>query len=113
MSRADELNSLPVFPSINAPRFDPDTWRLRIGGLVNREQNLSLSDLMNLPSVKIRDDFTCLEGWTVKGIVWKGVRASELLSLASLKENARCVLFGSGDYTQGLRLRGVWSRRLF
>jgi DMSO/TMAO reductase YedYZ molybdopterin-dependent catalytic subunit len=69
---------------------------------VNREQNLSLSDLMNLPSVKIRDDFTCLEGWTVKGIVWKGVRASELLSLASLKENARCVLFGSGDYTQGL-----------
>ncbi len=104
MSRFGEMSSLPVFPSDNAPRFDPDTWRLRIGGLVNREQNLSLSDLMSLPSVKIQDDFTCLEGWTVNGIVWRGVRVSELLSLASMKPTAKCVLFGSGDYTQGLTI---------
>jgi len=104
MSKVGEVSALPVFPSNNAPQFDPDTWRLRIGGLVNWERNLSLSDLMSLPSVKVQDDFTCLEGWTVKGIVWGGVRVSEVLSLASMKENARCVLFRSGDYTQGLTI---------
>jgi DMSO/TMAO reductase YedYZ molybdopterin-dependent catalytic subunit len=104
MSTPREVGSLPVFPSANAPFFDPDTWRLHIGGLVNREQNLSLSDLKNLPSVKIQDDFTCIEGWTVKGIVWRGVRVSELLSLVSMKQSAKCVLFGSEDYTQGLTI---------
>jgi len=104
MSRVGELNSLPVFPLVNAPHFDPDTWRLRIVGSVNRKQSLSLPDLMKPPSVKLQDNFTCLEGWTVKGIVWRGVRVSELLSLASMKQNAKCVLFGSGDYTQGLTI---------
>lgn len=104
MSRVGELNSLPVFPLVNAPSFDLVTWRLCIGGLVKRPRNLSLPDLMILPSVRVQDDFTCLEGWTVNGIVWRGVKVSELLSLASMKENARCVLFGSGDYTQGLRI---------
>jgi len=104
MSIPREVSSLPIFPSTNAPFFDPDTWRLHIGGLVNREQNLTLSDMMNLPSVRIQDDFTCLEGWTVKGIVWRGVRVSELLSLVSMKQNAKCVLFSSGDYAQGLTI---------
>ncbi len=45
-----------------------------------------------------------LEGWTVKEIVWRGVRASELLFLASMKQNAKCVLFSSGDYTQRLTI---------
>jgi len=104
MSRVGELNSLPVFPLVNAPRFDPDTWRLRIEGSVNRRQSLSLADLMKLPSVRLQDDFTCLEGWTVKGLEWRGVRVSELLSLASMKQNAKCVLFGSGEYTQELTI---------
>jgi DMSO/TMAO reductase YedYZ molybdopterin-dependent catalytic subunit len=59
---------------------------------------------MKLPSVRLQDDFTCLEGWAVKGLKWRGVRVSELLSLASMKQNAKFVLFGSGDYTQELTI---------
>ena len=65
---------------------------------------MSLADLMKLPSVKLQDDFTCLEGWAVKGLKWRGVRVWELLSLASMKRSAKCVLFGSGDYTQELTI---------
>ena len=104
MSRVGELNSLPVFPVVNVSRFDPDTWRLRIEGSVDRKQSLSLAGLMKLPSVRLQDDFTCLEGWAVKRLEWRGVRVSELLSLASMKQNAKWVLFGSRDYTHGLTI---------
>jgi len=97
-----KLASLPVFQIPDVALVDSESWRLRIDGLVKNPLKFSIRDITNLPSVSVYDDFTCLEGWTVKGITWKGVRVSELLLLASAKPTAKCVVFGSGYYTQSL-----------
>ena len=97
--RFQMLNSLPAFPTDGAPTFDAERWRLRVDGLVERKRDLDLRELMTLPCVRLRDDFTCLEGWMVKGIIWKGVRVSTILGLTSVKPSAKFVLFTAGDYT--------------
>jgi len=96
--------SLPIFQMPEAI-IDAQRWRLNVDGLVENSLKLSIQEVVSLPSVRVRDDFTCLEGWTVKGITWKGVRVSELLALAAAKSTARCVVFGSGDYTQGMSIK--------
>ena len=99
-----ELASMPTFQTPGGV-VDSENWRLSIDGLVENSLKLTIQDITSLPSVSVRDDFTCLEGWTVKGITWKGVRVSELLVRASVKSTARHVVFGSGDYTQGLSIQ--------
>jgi len=98
------IDSLPVFPVTKAPRFNPETWRLRVEGLVQRPQSLSLQELKELPRRRVRDDFTCLEGWAVKGLTWGGVRVSDVLELASVKKTATCALFSSLNYDHGLMI---------
>jgi len=97
-----ELAFMPTFRTPGAV-MDTENWRLSIDGLVETPLKLSMQNLTSLPSVRVRDDFTCLEGWTVKGITWKGVRVSELLVLASVKSTARYAVFEAPeDYTRGL-----------
>jgi len=97
--------SLPIFQIPAVALVDSKGWRLNIDGLVENPLKLSRRDITKLPSITVYDDFTCLEGWTVKGITWKGVRVSELLMLASIKSTAKCVIFSSGDYAQGLSIQ--------
>jgi len=100
----EAVDSLPVLPTNNAPAFDPRTWRLRVDGLVRKKRDFNLHEILSLPSVRFRDDFTCLEGWMVADLIWRGVRVSELLRLVSAKAEARCALFSSPGYVQGLTI---------
>lgn len=104
VSNIKEVELLPVLPTTNAPTFDARTWRLRVDGLVRKKRDFDLREILSLPSVRFRDDFTCLEGWMVAGLVWRGVRVSELLHLVSAKAEAKCTLFSSRDYVQCLTI---------
>ena len=100
-----ELVSMPTF-RIPGVVTDTENWRFSIDGLVETPMKLNMQNLTSLPSVRVRDDFTCLEGWTVKGITWKGVRVSELLTLVSAKPTAKYAVFvAPEDYTQGLSIQ--------
>ena len=46
------------------PVFDPQTWRLEIGGLVRTPVSLSYDDLLALPRARAGLDFHCVTGWT-------------------------------------------------
>jgi len=50
------------------------THVLRVDGLVGQCLELTLADLEGLPQQDLTDDFTCLEGWTVPNLKWRGVR---------------------------------------
>lgn len=93
------LSEMPVFSAKDAPTFDPKRWRLRVDGLVDRALELRLERIMDMPSTKIRDDFSCLEGWSVPGLVWEGVKVSDILKLAKVKDEAKCALFVAGSFT--------------
>lgn len=67
-------------------------WRLQVGGLVERPQQFSLSELQALPSRTQITRHDCVEGWSAIG-KWKGVPLGEILRRAAPRANARYVVF--------------------
>ena len=90
------------------------SWRLKIDGLVNRPQELSLADLKKLPARTQITRHDCVEGWSAIG-KWTGVPLSLVLQTAGLQPNARYAVFycadelektfdGSGRYYESIDL---------
>jgi DMSO/TMAO reductase YedYZ molybdopterin-dependent catalytic subunit len=62
------------------PTFDAATWRLAIGGRVERPMSLSYDELLALPRVNQISTFHCVTGWTVQNVHWGGVRIADVLA---------------------------------
>jgi DMSO/TMAO reductase YedYZ molybdopterin-dependent catalytic subunit len=86
------------------PQRSAAEYRLRVGGHVDRELDLSFADLLDMPVTGLTKDFQCVTGWRVHNVKWKGVRLSELLDRAGMKAGAGGVRFYSfdGRYTESL-----------
>jgi DMSO/TMAO reductase YedYZ molybdopterin-dependent catalytic subunit len=79
------------------PVFDPGTWRLTIGGMVEQPQVLSYDQLRALPQASQVSTFHCVTGWTVDGVHWGGVRFSDLLAAARPLPGAHALEFVSAE----------------
>ncbi|MEA2219384.1 MAG: hypothetical protein QOJ35_2010 [Solirubrobacteraceae bacterium] len=79
------------------PPFDPATWRLEIGGLVEHPQSLTHAQLLALPRVQQTSDFVCVTGWSVDDVRWTGVRFADLLAAARPLPVARALRFESAE----------------
>ena len=95
------------------PNVDPASWRLRIGGLVRREIELSLDDIRARPSVRTRVTMECAgngrallaqrplsQPWLVEAVgtgEWGGTPLRPLLEEAGLDDAAVEVLFTGLD----------------
>ena len=77
------------------PEFDPATWRLRIGGLVEQPVSLTYDELRALPHVQQVSDFPCVTGWSVQSVHWGGVRLGEVLGRARPKASGHGLRFVS------------------
>jgi DMSO/TMAO reductase YedYZ molybdopterin-dependent catalytic subunit len=87
------------------PKIDIEKWTLVVNGEVLNPMKLSWNDFLKLPKVVSISDFHCVEGWSVLGYKWEGVRFKEIVDLAKPKENARFVTFECADgYTTSLTL---------
>jgi|SRR5579862_6562971 len=75
------------------PVFDPATWRLSVGGMVDKPVSLGYDELRALPRVEQVSNFHCVTGWTVQNVTWGGVRMSDLLSLVSPQPAAHALRF--------------------
>jgi DMSO/TMAO reductase YedYZ molybdopterin-dependent catalytic subunit len=100
-----EIDRLPALHVGRPPRFDPQTWDLRIDGEVRSPRRLTHQELRDLSSVIATSDFHCVEGWSRLDCAWEGVRFSDLCDLVSPTERARFVTIGcDGGYTTSLPL---------
>lgn len=95
------------------PMLDPSTWRLEVGGLVERPQSLSLGNLRNMRSKTLVVTLECagngrtgfeprIEGekWELGAVStaeWTGVPLVEVLDRAGATAGAREVLFRGAD----------------
>ena len=104
LSRA--VSAVPLAPSggwriytvaPTMPTFDPATWRLEIGGLVDKPTTLSYDELRALPRTEQVRDFHCVTGWTVSNVHWAGVRMSDLLDRVQPHAKAHGVAFTSAE----------------
>ena len=72
------------------------SWRLKIDGLVERPQELSLADLKKLPARSQITRHDCVEGWSAIG-KWHGVQLSRILDHAGLSTRAKYIVFHCAD----------------
>jgi len=79
------------------PTFDRASWRLRIGGLVERPMELSYDELVALPKAEQVSTFHCVTGWVVKNVHWGGVRFHDLLARARPLPRAGALHFISAE----------------
>ncbi len=89
------------------PRFDPpETYRLRVEGLVRRPVTLTLADLRALPVAEQVSDFRCVTGWTVEDVRWTGVRIWDVLAGAGPLPTGAAISFVSAErpYVDSLTL---------
>ena len=77
------------------PRFDPQRWRLSVGGLVERPVSLDYDELRSLPRVSQVSTFHCVTGWTVRNVRWGGVRIADVLAQARPSVEAQALQFVS------------------
>lgn len=89
--------------------FDPSDgtirWKSRPGvkepywliveGLVEKPERFSYKDLLAFPQIVQSSDFHCVEGWSVKGVRWGGIRFAEIAKVVRPKPEARYVVFHS------------------
>jgi DMSO/TMAO reductase YedYZ molybdopterin-dependent catalytic subunit len=85
------------------PEIDPDTFRLRIAGLVDRPTELSLAELRKMGSTELVFGFECsgnrrpLQGLTSNGR-WTGVPLRTVLNRAGVQKEAQEVVFFGADH---------------
>lgn len=60
---------------------DLDAWRLRVGGVAGRSDDLvlTLEDIKRLPRTDMITELKCIEGWSVV-VQWAGVRFSDFMA---------------------------------
>ena len=89
------------------PSFDPRSWRLTVGGLVERPLSLTYDELRALPRAEQVSTFHCVTGWTVDDVHWAGVRIRHVLAAAQPHARAHALRFVSAEepYVDYLTLR--------
>ena len=87
--------------AVLAPQVDPASWRLRVHGLVAREVEIDLAELLEQPMVEALVTLTCVSnqvgGHLVGNAVWTGWPVRELLARAGPLPEADMVLSTSVD----------------
>ncbi len=97
---------------MSAP-VDLESWRLLIGGQVEKTIELSFADILAMPKIEIANTMECSGNgrsllqekasgnpWTIGGVgnaIWGGIRLSEVLQKAGLAAGARHVSFEGMD----------------
>ncbi len=95
--------------AIVLPRVDPDTWRLRIHGLVERELQLTLEQLLDRELVEVDATIACVSNEVGGDLIgtarWTGVPLSSLLEEVRPTAGAEQVVGRSVDgWTGGFPL---------
>jgi DMSO/TMAO reductase YedYZ molybdopterin-dependent catalytic subunit len=94
------------------PQFDRNTWRLRVDGCVNKPLELTLDDVIGLPSKSVTTTMECAGNSRIylpkaKGVQWelgaasnaewRGVGLADVLRAAGLKNEAVDVVMEGAD----------------
>lgn len=91
------IPSMIIYRILGQPTINMDSYRLIIDGEVERPLHLSYSDLLLLKQVKVKWDFHCVTGWSVRDVEWEGVELKTIAELAKPRSNATWLLVESLD----------------
>ena len=101
---------VPYTVTSGYPNIARAAYRLRIDGLPQGPREFGYRELLSMRAETRRVDFTCVTGWAVDGVAFRGVDLQDmLLSLGWLPARQPWVAFRSGDgvYWDGLDARQI------
>ncbi|MCJ7619617.1 MAG: sulfite oxidase-like oxidoreductase [Anaerolineae bacterium] len=78
----------PVLHYGSIPKFDRETWDLRVFGLVEDPITISYDQLLELPATRIVADIHCVTGWSKLDTIWEGVLFRDLMKMVVVKPDA-------------------------
>ena len=101
-----DVPGFTIYTVAPIPTFNPATWRLTVGGMVDHKLSLSYQDLLNLPSLAVVRNYQCVTGWVVQNCHWQGVSLQTLARIAGARPGVKFINFYSMDgvYSESLRL---------
>lgn len=82
----------PVLHYGPVPPFDPQTWTLRVFGLVNEEKVWTWEEFLKLPTKTITCDIHCVTRWSKFDTVWEGVPFRYVAEVVGVKPEAKFVI---------------------
>jgi DMSO/TMAO reductase YedYZ molybdopterin-dependent catalytic subunit len=98
----------PVLTYGATPRFDPETWTFRCGGLVDREVVWTWKEFCELPTTEVTCDIHCVTRWSRLDNRFEGVHIREIMTRVPVKPEARYVLIHADpDYTTNLPIEAL------
>ncbi|GAB1420996.1 sulfite oxidase-like oxidoreductase [Anaerolineales bacterium] len=96
----------PVLTYGPIPKFDPETWDLRVFGAVQQEARWSWDEFLKLPTVKRTVDIHCVTRWSQFDMDWEGVLFKDFIDLFGLTDEAKFVIAHCDySYTTNLPLQ--------
>ena len=98
------------------PQVSRDSWRLRIGGMVDEEIELSFQDLLDRPQIERYITLSCVSnpvgGDLVGNALWQGVLLRDVLEEAGVQPGAEQLVSRSvDDWTCGTPVSAVMDGR--
>lgn len=88
----------PAYNTLVADGFS--SYRLQVGGLVDRPLSLSLDQIRRMPARTQITRHDCVEGWSAIG-KWHGPTLGTVLRAAGIRPEARYVVFSCADSIAG------------
>lgn len=78
------------------PPIDPRTYRLKIGGLVDKPLEASVADMRKWPQVTQSSRMKCVQCWSARNN-WSGFRFGEIMERAKPKKTAKAIRVDCAD----------------
>lgn len=82
----------PVLTYGPTPKFDPDTWDLRVFGEVEAEKRWTWDEFLKLPTRTITTDIHCVTRWSKFDTTWEGVMFKDFVKEFKITSDARYVI---------------------
>ncbi|KAF5071169.1 Sulfoxide reductase catalytic subunit YedY [anaerobic digester metagenome] len=88
-------------------QVDLNSYQLQLTGLVENPQSLSYQQVLEKEGAQRLITLYCVEGWEAT-VLWEGVRITDLLADAGVKDEATTVIFhGVDGYTTAMPLSTI------
>lgn len=99
------VSNWPVLDLGQQPNIRKETWRLDIGGEVDRPQSWTWQNFILKPQTSAVSDIHCVTSWSRYDNTWQGVSTHDLMESAGVRDSAKYVLFTSYDgYTTNMAI---------
>lgn len=98
----------PVLHVGEIPAFDPETWRLRVFGMIRNPLEWTWEEFQALPRKRVKADFHCVTTWSKFDNEWEGVPLRTVVERAGPLPEARFVIqHCDGGYTTNTPLEDL------